>query len=586
MHRAIETGRLEARARVRQRPPALSLIAALVWWAIVPSPASQQPPAATFRSPVVVVPVDVRVIDEKTQQPITDLKQEDFSVFENGVRQEVRLFLHQRFDGPADAPTPPGQGDTPAPVGAPLSFSAQPNRVFLFVLGTGRLQEPSKGLDAALDFVRTRLLPRDQVAVFAYNRATAFSADHERAAGVIERFREENDAIYSEMANALSGLAAVYGTRELPKSTQARVDRVFTGGGMLPAVRTGAAENAATADRQRNDTRNAQEAVVQSMIEAARLGPESTGGSAGTAGVDWSAFDQFAARTATTLQDTGNLYAAIAYMQRLPGEKHLVFVTEGGLRLRREEDEVDIARAAADSRVVIDVLQTGGVVSPLTARAQRSLSELTGGIASVSEYSRAGLARLDAATRSGYLLGYYPSNSKWDNAFRSITVQVNRPHATAIYRHGYNARVASPVFDRFEYATRFRMEGAAFYDKDVKDIGVTLTASLARAGGGTFVNVSARIDPAALHFDVRDGIHVGRITIAVVPMDSKNVMLGGTYKRQVARLEYDDDTLAFAAKVGIPYDARLAVPPDTRYIRIIVYDPAADLVGTAGVRVY
>ena len=206
-------------------------------------------------------------------------------------------------------------------------------------------------------------------------------------------------------------------------------------------------------------------------------------------------------------------------------------------------------------------------------------------MASISEYSGPALARLDEATASSYLLGYYPTNGKWDGAFRTISVKVNRPGVTVAYRRGYNARAASPAFDRFDYAARFRVEGAATYAEDVKDIGVTLAASLATEGKQTFVDVSAQIDPAALHFEVRDGVSVGQILIAVVPMDSRRDIIGGKYKRQVAHLQYDAETLALVRKIGIPYEVRLPVPAETRFIRVIVYDAAADRVGSAGVAV-
>ena len=117
----------------------------------------QQPPAPpTFRSPVVAVPVDVRVIDNKTGKPVTDLTQKDFTVFEDGVRQDVRLFTLQRFDDTDERPSPAARPATGATTPAdrapnPPTLTPQANRVFLFVLGGGRLQEPSKGLDAAVD---------------------------------------------------------------------------------------------------------------------------------------------------------------------------------------------------------------------------------------------------------------------------------------------------------------------------------------------------------------------------------------------------------------------------------------------------
>jgi hypothetical protein len=377
----------------------------------------------------------------------------------------------------------------------------------------------------------------------------------------------------------------MYGSRNLPKSVNARLDRIFADAGSPPTGTTRPGGKPASADRTQGRLEDAMGNAVQGVMDAQKVGPESAGGAAPLAPIDWSGFDAFVAQNVQTMKDTGNLYGTIAFMQRLEGEKHLVFVTERGLRLQHADDWRDLGRVAADSRVAIDVLQTGGLVGSDMTFYLRGLSEMTGGMASISEYSRLGLERLDAATRTSYLLGYYPANTKWDGDFRSITVKVNRPGVTLSYRHGYNARVLPPVFDRVEYTTRFRVEGAATFPDDVKDIGVTLSASLATENDQAFVDVSAQIDPAALRFEVRNGIIIGRITIAVVPMDANRAIIGGKYKRQVANLQYDSETLALVRKIGIPYDARLAVPVETRFIRVIVYDAAADRVGSAGVAV-
>jgi hypothetical protein len=60
-----------------------------------------QQAAPVFRAEASLVPVDVRVVD-KNGRPITDLTQADFSVFENGVRQEISQFLAQTYDYGAD----------------------------------------------------------------------------------------------------------------------------------------------------------------------------------------------------------------------------------------------------------------------------------------------------------------------------------------------------------------------------------------------------------------------------------------------------------------------------------------------------
>src|SRR5687768_1828850 len=52
-------------------------------------PPQQTPPV--FRGNTQVVPVDVRVLDG-SGKPVTGLTQGDFTILEDGVRQEIRLF--------------------------------------------------------------------------------------------------------------------------------------------------------------------------------------------------------------------------------------------------------------------------------------------------------------------------------------------------------------------------------------------------------------------------------------------------------------------------------------------------------------
>src|SRR5687767_20574 len=132
--------------------------------------AQQTQVPGAFRSRITLVPLDVRVLD-RDGKPVTDLKQEDITVLENGVPQQIGHFAFEQLRPDASAINE-GLGLRKMPV----SEIRTPNRrVFLIVLGRGRLQHPAKGVDAAIDFVRTKLMPQDIVAVQAFNRATAFS---------------------------------------------------------------------------------------------------------------------------------------------------------------------------------------------------------------------------------------------------------------------------------------------------------------------------------------------------------------------------------------------------------------------------
>ena len=186
------------------------------------SMAQQSTPPGTIRIRVTLIPVDVMVMDEDGK-PVLDLKKEDFAVFENGVRQEVRHFSLEVL-----IPHSPEGGSKALLRRVPtLELSPEKERTFLILLGRGRLQTPFKSVDAAINFVRRDLMPQDRVAVFAYNRATDFTTDHDQIAQVLERYKKIHEKIESQLALRFSGLAAIYGSREIPKSTQPEIDRIF-----------------------------------------------------------------------------------------------------------------------------------------------------------------------------------------------------------------------------------------------------------------------------------------------------------------------------------------------------------------------
>ena len=56
----------------------------------------------------------------------------------------------------------------------------------------------------------------------------------------------------------------------------------------------------------------------------------------------------------------------------------------------------------------------------------------TGGRASTYRYASDAFERIDAATRSGYVLGYYPTNRDWTGAFRRVVVRVGAEPAVEL----------------------------------------------------------------------------------------------------------------------------------------------------------
>lgn len=575
--------------RNASRAPLLALIALFTAPLFAQDPPQPpQPPQLAYRTRTTLVPIDVRVLD-RNGRPVTDLTEKDFTIFEDGVRQDIRTFSAAALtpEAPAAASVKPTLTREPG-----NDLKPQTRRIFLIVLGRGRLQPPAKGVDAVLGLLRDRLLPQDQVAVLAYNRATDFTADHDRVVQVVERFKKKHEDIESKLQNYFSGLRAVYGSRQIPPYIQKEIDEVFNGPA-APGVRELPASEIPGSARMDQDTRRTTE-LLQGVSAA-----DATSGAL-AASLEMS-FDDYVSTNRSTMQDLSNLYTGIDYLRFINGEKHLVFVSENGLFLPRVEDDRGLAAAASDARVVIDTIQTGGLAVPSLNRggglprgptmassfAVRTLSavaSLTGGQSSSYEYASKGIARVDQSTRFGYLLGYSPSNANWNGRYRRLLVKVNRPDVTVFFRHGYYALQDLAPMDQRAVATFSRISAAGSYDKEVRDLNVKASVSVVQGiAGTTMALVDMTIDAARVTLKEENGLRVGALNIAIFCGDPKENIIGQLWQRMDLKL--GADTYQKYVSEGIPFTARIPVRGTLQYVKAVVYDYGADLVGSVIVKV-
>jgi VWFA-related protein len=503
-----------------------------------------EPQGVQERAALDLVPVNVRVID-RAGKPVTDLKQADFTLLEDSVPQQVRHFSLETL---TPAPSQPGAAPV---VREGISLTPQRHRIFVFALGLGRLEEPHKAITALLQFVRTRLLPQDQVAVFAYDRALPFTTDHQKVAETLERFKRSHEDIAFEIGQQFgpTGMAPLYGARVLSKKLQTKIDEMMFGKGAKPA-----------------------EPVAEEVLDAKAFGRFS--------------LDDFMSGCARTLQDQANLRALIEYLRYFEGEKHLLFVTEKWMLWPTEENDRTLAAAANDGRVSIHTLQVGGLPAPeagkeieatlqqaMSFKSLRLIASLTGGLSTITEPSQPALERTDEVTRSSYLLGYQPSNAAWDGRDRTITVSVNRPQVTVLFRHGYTRSSQVPGFDPRGFVTSDRLLAAGNFRREVSDIKVRASLSL-RPGS---LAVEGKIELARVKLDIVDGTRVGMLNVAVFCLNGVMEPVGSHADKIVLKLT--EDQYKRALKDGLPYLIQFPMIRSTKHIRFIVYDYGSDLIG-------
>ena len=523
---------------VRAYLPMLGLLSLPTLHAMLQGPAGPVSPD--------LVPVNVHVVD-RSGKTVADLKQEDFTVLEDGVPQQVRSFALQALEAGTASP------------GAALALrkgiasAPQHGRILAILLGRGRLDDPAGYVTALLTFVKTRLLPQDRVAVFAYDRALPFTTDHQKVADMLERFKKSHEDIDFALGQQLgdTGMAPLYGNRVLPRKLQTKIDELILGPGAGPSV-----------------------PIPDDVIEHEAF--------------ERTSLDQFVASTATTLQDQGNLMALLEYLRLFEGQKHVLFVTENGLRWPSDESDRALAAVANDARASIHALETGGMLArganegtkttvqqSLSLRSLRAISDLTGGVAAIAEKGQDALDRLDAITKTGYLLGYQSSRTTWDGGYRAIAVKVNRPDVKVLFRRGYLRAQEVGGFNRRGFVTNDRLAQAGSFRREVNDIKVKASASQR----GASLVVEGKIDLSKVKLATLDGSRVGLLNVAVFGFDNGGNGMGVQVQELPVKLTEAEYTSAL--KGGLPYTLSFPAIRGAQHIRFVVYDFGSDLVGRA-----
>jgi len=593
---------------------------------VVRSSFSQRPIPGTIRVDVTAIPVDVMVTDSQGRS-VSGLSKDDFTVLENGVRQEITHFAVSRFGAG------PRLGEVTAvsvaPGAAPIPVLNYRN--FVIVLGRGRHAQNFDTMKQLTAFV-SQLSPEDQVAVMAYGRATKFTTDHPAVISLFERFTKENPYIETTLESTVRGLAAIYGTPKVPPKTQERVNRIFDIEGLDAKQALNA--NLAQLEGQKETDRQAfevnQQAEVrrratprdQGAIEtnARQSGPATLPGH-GVSTFDLVKlshitdlpFDDYLAKRGNTSQDLENIFSAIEYLRFMEGEKHLLFLTGEGLFLPNLEDDESLASTASDARVRIHVVQTAGMdmkdqlgrtnpydpvglqerpgydlprgrggsyTMAFALTSMHKIAELTGGQAFTRSDIGDAFRSIGSATSLVYSLAYRPSNTNFDGKFRHIEVGTRQRGFQVYARRGYYARPTLEPYDRQRFMIYARTVAAAQYPGQVKDIPLDADIEKKRLGEGRIeVTVKARIKVKETLFDKKDEAMTGLLAVNYFIVNDDGQVKAEAWNNlemNLSQAKYQE-----ALQKGVLTQETFQVDPGSLHARLklIVYSPKTDTLG-------
>jgi VWFA-related protein len=584
---------------------------------------SAQEGAPEFKSLVELVPIGVIVLDQNGK-PVLDLEKNNFSIFENGKKQEI---IHFSIMGTAAS----DHEQNSETRGGATSINNIPNpsvvpstgRIFLIVLGRNR-HNTFNPIPAMIDFVSDQISPDDLTAIMAFNRTSSFTTNHESVGECLRRFDETHEEINKEIDSHSNILSDIYGDQSIPEPIQQKIDAIFEP--VQGSLRLKTADGRIAKD------------PLADKIEWQFISESSFAGT--QFGTDIRTFEKnelrmrtdlsfagYMSRRVKTDQDLLNLYSAIEYLRYVRGEKHILFLSSEGLFFPRQDNEFSLARVASDARVRIHSLTTSGtelgsglsadsneraalsrIGSPYkangnnliprgqvyipgamrsgsfsTVRALNSLEQLsllTGGIPAIHRDAFEALEDLNRTTSSSYLLGFKPEG-EFNGEFRDIEVRVDKKDTRVFSRSGYFASEKPKSYDQASFYTFARTAKAFNSQHLLKDIVFYCTLEDPRfEKDKTLVEAHFKLYPVEDMFNQQGEYYFGKLSFSAYILDQNSRIVEQfwhTLALEPGRKIYEEWLMR-----GVSWEQSFEAAEKIEHgsFRIIIYDPRSDKLGS------
>src|SRR6266851_351965 len=509
------------------------------------SPAAQAPQAIRATTELVLVNVVAR---DKKGNLVRDLKREDFTVLEDGQKQQVSSFDFENIDALALAgqttPTTTGT-ENAAAAAAPAvkpqaTIDARDRRLILlfFDFSAMEVDQIDRAVDSAKKYVSAKMQPADLIAIVSLSTNMRLDLD----------FTDDKKKVLSVLSayNSDSGQG---------------FDNGATGSSEGAAETSGAF----TADDTDYNTFSADRKLLalQSIIQTVGKLPQKKSLIYFSNGISQSGLDnQSALRAATAAAVKANvaIYPLdVRGLQALPG---------GG-----EAQNASLhGQSAFTGASVLNDLNSN-------AASQETLSTLaadTGGKAFFDSNDFSGVfSQVQKDTSAYYILGYSSSNHAKDGRFRHIKVVLNRPDIKLEYRAGY---YAGRDFEHLNHTDREQqIQDELASDLPATDVAVYAGAAYFRRDDSHyFLAVSLVVPGSQIPFVQEKDKDSATLDIAGQVLEGGKFPVG--HLRDTVKLAVDSTKQV--RRKNVQYNTSFLLAPGSYHLKFVVRENRTGRMGT------
>jgi VWFA-related protein len=504
-----------------------------------PSAASTESATPIFKSSSNLVIVDVTVKD-RAGNMIPGLKQEDFTLYEDGKAQKISVFDYQELGLEPEPPeelklsdelklpeAPKAEITSPTP--GQLHFKDKRLMVFYLDFSSMQVAEQLRAQDAALDYLQKYITKDDLVAVILYTSTpiveTDFTADREVLTNIIRQLPIGEATELAGLADTGDDNGQDTGAAFVADESEFNVyntDKSLNAIGQVAKMLKSFPEKKALIYFSSGVSRTGMEndAQLEATIDTRGLMADPPGGGANTAGPRGS-----------------GLFNGSAYNSQRSG-------------INASQDTLNSLAADTGGKMFVD-----------------------------SNNIALGIQNVQRAMSSYYLLGYYSNNDKDDGKYRKITYKLNNKIAGAKLegREGYYADKNWQKMNGED--KEYQLTQALSSGDPVTDIPIVLQVDYFRISPTAYyVPVSIRVPGSAVAIAQKGGAAKTQLDFAGQVQDETHAAVGNV--RDNIPVTLDGANAERATKGTYQYDAGFTLQPGAYRLKFVVRENISGKMGT------